>query len=110
MGKIYDGPELLYGEMIANCLQKAYRGISGRQAAQLERWMIYQRSAYIIQRAYREHIEWKEIITYTNLRRVQKSMNFERVSVTKKGKQQHGAEGGQHGICLLYTSDAADDP
>ena len=98
MGRNYDGPEGFYGEVIANSLQKAYRGVSGRQAAQLERWMIYQRSAYIIQRAYREHIEWKEIITYTNLRRVQKSMNFERVSVTKKGKQQHGAEGEQHSM------------
>lgn len=98
MTRAYDGPQALYGEVIAKSLQKSYRGISGRQAAQLERWMIYQRSAFIIQRAYREHIEWKEIITYTNLRRVQKSMNFERVSVTKKGKQQHGAEGEQHGM------------
>lgn len=77
-----------YGNIVAKSLQKSYRGRCGRQAAELERWMIFQRSAFIIQRAYKEHIEWKEIITYTNLRRVQKSMNFERVSVTmKKGKE-----------------------
>ena len=81
---LHDAATTYYGEIIAKSLQKSYRGRCGRQAAELERWMIYQRSAFIIQRAYREHIEWKEIITYTNLRRVQKSMNFERVSVTKK--------------------------
>ena len=81
---MHDPAAIHYGEVVANALQKSYRGRCGRQKAELERWMIYMRSAFIIQRAYREHIEWKEIITYTNLRRVQKSMNFERVSVTKK--------------------------
>ena len=49
-----------YGEVVANALQKSYRGRCGRQKAELERWMIYMRSAFIIQRAYREHIEWKD--------------------------------------------------
>jgi hypothetical protein len=96
-GRDYDGVQTMYGTVIANNLQKAYRAIGGRQEAALERWMIYQRSAFIIQRAYREHIEWKEIITYTSLRRVQKSMNFERISVTKKGKHAQGADGNEPG-------------
>jgi hypothetical protein len=63
----------LFGTRLAVHLQRLYRGQCGRAAAKLEQWQRYQTCAFIIQRAYREHVEWHEIITHTVLRNLQQN-------------------------------------
>jgi len=66
----------IFGTRLALHLQRLYRGQCGRVAAQLELWQRYQTCAFIIQRAYREHVEWHEIITHTVLRNLQQSSHL----------------------------------
>jgi len=66
----------IFGTRLATHLQRLYRGQCGRVAAELELWQRYQTCAFIIQRAYREHVEWHEIITHTVLRRLQQSSHL----------------------------------
>ena len=63
----------VFGARLACHIQRMYRGQCGRVSAKLERWQKYQTCAFVIQRAYREHVEWQEIITHTVLRRLQQA-------------------------------------
>ena len=63
--------------LIAVGLQSAYRGWSERQRLQVKLWYRYHVSAYTIQRVWREYIEWREIIVYTNIRRLQRASDLQ---------------------------------
>ena len=80
----------LFGDRLATHLQRLYRGRCGRAQAQLRAFQRYHYAAFVIQRAYREHVEWHEIITHTVLRKLQGSSHLSRDLKKNKMKDDAG--------------------
>ena len=86
-GMSMEGKYAVFGAQLATHIQRMYRGQCGRVAAKLERWQKYQTCAFVIQRAYREHVEWQEIITHTVLRRLQQASHHRVHQVGANGQK-----------------------